>query len=409
MSAKGPKLHLPESDNGVLIRRGMSRPTGRPRVLHVITRLIVGGAQFTTIRLCEHLADEYDTLLATGPQTGVEGSLHDLARATSPVRVVPSLRRELHLRHDGRAVRELRRLIEELDPAIVHTHSSKAGIIGRAATLGSRVRLVHTVHGWGHTPEDAFGRRVLLVGLERLAARRTDALIAVSQDVMTEGLRQRIGSPELYHVISEMVDLCPRQADFAASRRQARELLGISQRQPVIGWVGRFAEQKDPRTLTAALSTVLRARGDARAVLVGDGTLRASVERTLDPVIASRVTFTGVRHDARELYAAFDVLMHPTLWEGQPHVIQEALAERVPVVSAAVNGTHALVKEGMNGYLVPPADSEALAARTLEVLRGDGPHAPLGGDATAHLATFGGQARSLKSHRELYASLLNGR
>ena len=387
----------------------MSRPTDRPRVLHVITRLIVGGAQLTTIRLCEHLADEYDTSLATGPQVGVEGSLHDLAKATSLVSVVPSLRREVHPRRDGRAVRELRRLIEQFDPAIVHTHSSKAGIVGRAATVGSRARLVHTVHGWGHTPEDAFGRRTLLVGLERLAARRTDALIAVSQDVMTEGLRQRIGSADQYRVIAEMVDLRPRQADFAAARRHAREVLGVGQRQPVIGWVGRFAEQKDPRTLTSALSTVLRARGDATAVLVGDGTLRASVERTLDPAIAARVTFTGVRHDVRELYAAFDVLMHPTLWEGQPHVIQEALAERIPVVSAAVTGTRALVKEGMNGYLVPPADSRALAARTLEVLRGEGPHAPLGGEATAHLATFGGQERSLRSHRELYASLLNGR
>ena len=351
----------------------MGRPADRPRVLHVITRLIVGGAQLTTIRLCEHLADEYDTSLATGPQVGVEGSLHDLAKATSSVSVVPSLRREVHPRRDGRAVRELRRLIDRLDPAIVHTHSSKAGIIGRAATVGSRARLVHTVHGWGHTPEDTFGRRVLLVELERLAARRTDALIAVSQDVMTEGLEQRIGSPDQYHVIAEMVDLRPRQADFAASRRHAREVLGLGQEQPVIGWVGRFAEQKDPRTLIAALSTVLRACGDATAVLVGDGTLRAAVERTLDPAIASRVTFTGVRLDVRDLYAAFDVVMHPTLWEGQPHVIQEALAERIPVVSAAVNGTRALVKEGVNGYLVPPADSGALAARTLEVLRGKGP------------------------------------
>lgn len=385
----------------------MSRPAGRPRVLHIITRLIVGGAQLTTIRLCEHLADEYDTSLATGPQIGVEGSLHELAKSTSSVIVVPSLRREMHPRCDGRAVRELRRLIQQLDPAIVHTHSSKAGIVGRAAALGSRARLVHTVHGWGHTPEDSFGRRTLLVGLESLAARRTDALIAVSQDVISEGLRQRIGSPDQYHVIAEMVDLQPQRADFTASRRHAREVLGLSQHRPVVGWVGRFAEQKDPRTLIAALSTVLHNCRDATAVLVGDGALRESLERTLDPAIASRVTFTGVRHDVRELYAAFDVLMHPTLWEGQPHVIQEALAERIPVVSAAVTGTRALIKEGTNGYLVPPADSKALAARTLEVLR-DGPHAPLGGDATAHLAALGGQARSLTDHRALYASLLMG-
>lgn len=388
----------------------MNCPADKPRVMHVITRLIVGGAQLTTIRLCERLSDSYDMYLVAGPQVGVEGSLHERARASSPVLIAPSLRREIDLRRDARAVRELSRLIKEIDPAIVHTHSSKAGIIGRVATLRSRARVVHTVHGWGHTPDHPRSQRALFVGLERLAAKRTDALVAVSQEVRAQGLRRRIGTADRYRVIPEVVDLEPHCADFAMSRRRAREALGLDQRVPVVGWVGRFAAQKDPATLVAAVSAVLREHHEARAVLVGDGTLRERVERGLvDPAFASRVTFTGVRHDVRELYAAFDVVMHPTLWEGQPHVIQEALAERIPVVSAIVDGTSALIRDGWNGYLVAPGDHAAFARRILEILRDDGPSAPLSAEANEHLPALAGQALSLTSHRELYASLLDAR
>lgn len=379
-------------------------------MVHVITRLIVGGAQLTAIRLCERLSDDYDTYLVAGPQVGVEGSLHDLAGAVSPLLIVPSLRREIDPRRDARAVRDVRRLIKEIDPDIVHTHSSKAGIIGRAAALRSGTCVVHTVHGWGHTPQDPPSRRAVLVALERLAAKRTDALVAVSQDVQMEGLRRRIGAREQYRVIPEMVDLEPQHTDFAVARRQARDALGLDQSAPVVGWVGRFAAQKDPETLVAAMSAVLREHGEAFAVLVGDGTLRETVEQGLaDPAIASRVKFTGVRHDVRELYAAFDVVVHPTLWEGQPHVIQEALVERIPVVSAMVDGTRALIQNGTNGYLVAPGDHVAFARRVLEILARDGPGAPLDGQALAHLPAVGGQDRSLTSHRELYASLINVR
>lgn len=378
--------------------------------MHVITRLIVGGAQLTAIRLCEQLCDTYETYLVTGPEVGVEGSLHELAHAATTVLTVPSLRREVQPRRDGRAVRDIRRKIAEIDPAIVHTHSSKAGIVGRLAALGSSAGVVHTVHGWGHTPRDSVARRTLFVTLERLAAIRSDALIAVSQDVRDEGLRRRIGTPEQYRVIPEVVDLEPRSSGFHTTRRRARDALALDQAVPVVGWVGRFAAQKDPETLVAALSAVLREHPQAHAVLVGDGTLRMTVEGGLsDPAIAPRVKFTGVRHDVRELYAAFDVLIHPTLWEGQPHVIQEALAERVPVVSAAVDGTRALIQDGTNGYLVAPGDHVAFARRVADVLRDDGLRAPLTAEAVAHLADLAGEARSLSAHRELYASLIDSR
>lgn len=392
------------------MRIGTGREQGKPRLVHVITRLIVGGAQLTAIRLCDLLSDTYDTYLLTGPQIGVEGSLHEMARAATNVTIVPGLCREVDVRKDVGAVREVRHLIAQIDPAIVHTHSSKAGIVGRTAAVRGNARVVHTVHGWGHTPGDPLLRRAMFVGLERLAARHTDALIAVSEDVRAEGLRRRIGTSDQYHVIPGLVDLEPRSPDFALARRRARNALGIDEHVPIVGWVGRFAAQKDPETLIAAMAAVLHEHREARAVLVGDGTMRQSVERGLaDPGIASRVLFTGVRHDARDLYAAFDVLMHPTLWEGQPLVIQEALAERIPVVSARVNGTQALIQDGVNGYLVDPGDHPAFSRRILEVLHGGGPSSPLPAEATERFAALAGEERSLTKHRDLYASLISSR
>src|SRR5438105_12084389 len=185
----------------------MSSRARRPRVIHVITRVIVGGAQQSLIELCGGLRDEFDLRIVTGPQTGSEGSLHQRAAEAAPVTVVNSLRREISPRRDLLAVRALRRLLRQMDGDIVHTHSSKAGIVGRFAAAPLRAYVVHTVHGWGHTPADSRPRRAVLIALERAAARRCDALVAVSADSRDEGLAHRIGRPDIYRVIPEAVEL----------------------------------------------------------------------------------------------------------------------------------------------------------------------------------------------------------
>jgi glycosyltransferase involved in cell wall biosynthesis len=312
--------------------------------------------------------------------------------------------------HDVSATFAIRRKLDELRPAIVHTHSSKAGILGRLAAIRGEARLVHTVHGWGHTPADSFLRREVFIGAERIVARWTDALVAVSAEVREEGLRRAIGRADLYEVIPEFVDYRPHDPDFEASRRYARRELDLEDGAEVVGWVGRFVPQKDPETLARAVEQILGTRTAARAVLVGDGPMRGQIERLLHSSgVGDRVAFVGIRADVRSLYAAFDVLLHPSRWEGQPRVIQEAIAERVPVIAARVAGTRDLIEDGRTGFLTTPGDSRQMAARATEVLRRTALNAPLSADAVADVAARHGHESALRGHLALYERLLTAR
>lgn len=379
------------------------------RIVQIITRLIVGGAQLSVLQLSSALREEgFDVRIVVGPQEGPEGSLRRDAAEIAPVTVVPSLRREMHPAFDVAAVLALRRTLRRLEPALVHTHSSKAGIVGRLAASGRETAVVHTVHGWGHTPNDSFGRRTALVGLERAVARSTDALVAVSRDVRDSGLALGIGRPEQYHVIPEFVDYQPRDPDFVRARATARRRLGQDEGGEIVGWVGRFVDQKDPQTLAGALAELLRRRPRTHAVLVGDGPLRDQVlQRLQAAAVDDRVRFTGLRLDARELYAAFDVLIHPSLWEGQPRVIQEALAERIPVVASRVAGTSDLVLDGATGFLVAARDAAAVADRAGAVLDDPGLRAPLPDEEIQRLANVHGARAARAGHLELYEQLLS--
>lgn len=381
----------------------------KPVVVHVITRLIVGGAQLSVIGLCAALKEHYDVRLLSGPEEGLEGSLRARAAENVPLTIVPALRRDIDPRRDIAAVTALRRTLRDFSPAIVHTHSSKAGILGRVAAVRSSAKLVHTIHGWGHTPADSRLRRAILIRAERGVARWTDALVAVSSDVRDEGMRCRIGQPHLYEVIPEFVDYRPADPDFDASRQRARRALDLADADEVIGWVGRFVPQKDPDTLARALELILASRSASRAVLVGDGPMRENTEKRLRRTgLGERIVFAGLRADVRSLYPAFDVLLHPSLWEGQPRVIQEAIAERVPVVAARVAGTEGLVEDGRTGYLTRPGDGEGMAARVLAVLEGTALRAPLPDDVVADVAARHGHELALSRHLALYERLLAG-
>jgi glycosyltransferase involved in cell wall biosynthesis len=357
------------------------------------------------------MADRYDTVLVTGTETDSEGSLRDQAAGSVRLCDLPSLRRGIDPPRDLVAVLRLRRLLRDLQPDIVHTHSSKAGIIGRLAALRTGAQLVHTVHGWGHTPADPRSHRLLFVGLERSMAWWTDALIAVSEDVRAEGETCRIGRPDQYVVIPELVDLDRAQPDFAAARRRARQVLGLEAfTGPVIGWVGRFVPQKDPDALADVLVSMLGQEPAACAVLVGDGPLRGQIEQRIATAgLVDRVIFAGLRPDARGLIAAMDVVLHPSLWEGQPRVVQEALAERVPVVATDVAGVAQLICNGRNGFVVRAGDRASMASRGVEVLRAAGLRPPLTDAAVANLIEVAGAERCLARHDALYTRLLAAR
>jgi glycosyltransferase involved in cell wall biosynthesis len=359
------------------------------------------------LEVAEGLSAEHELLIAHGALDDPGNPAAVRARASFETYELPALRRPLAPRADIAAARAVAALCRRLQPDVLHTHSSKAGIVGRLAVPSEVPVVIHTIHGWGHTPADSAPRRRLLIAAERLAARRTTRLIAVSRDVRDEGIALRIGRADQYAVVGEIVDLRPAHDDFSVARAAARSALGIDGATEVVGWVGRFSDQKDPRTLAEVLVRLLATRPHALAVLIGDGPDRERVSARVEAAgIGDRVLFAGSRPDVRRLYAVFDVLVHTSRWEGHPRVIQEALAEGVPVVTARVSGTRDILVDPRLGTQVTPGEPEEFVDALTAILDAPDRRAPLPGAVIESLlqATGDPLAQTATLYRELLAT-----
>lgn len=380
----------------------------RVKVFNVITKLAVGGAQETALAYCSHLDPTYwDASIVTGPERSPEGDLFDeAARRGVPLRIVPSLGRRVDPVKDVRALLELIRLFRRERPDIVHTHSSKAGLVGRLAARMARVPVVvHTVHGWSfHEGMSPVGRAVA-VRLERLAARWTSTLVVVTDTDAEIGGAEGIGTWGQYALVRSAVDV-DRLRRAAGSRAEARKALGIPEGVPVMGTVTRLCAQKDPTTLLRAARAVVDRRPDAHLIVVGDGPLRVEVEKLLDELgLRSNVSLLGPRTDIATLLPGFDAFVLSSRWEGLPRVVVEAMAVGVPVVATDVGGIGDAVTDGESGLLAPAGDAGALAAATLRVLVQPGLGRRLALDAGTRIEEFdvGEMADRLD---DLYAGLL---
>ncbi len=330
-------------------------PHRRTRVLHIITRLIVGGAQENTIASVAQVAPErYDSRLWMGPQTGSEGSLLDEARTVGIVpRVLPNLVREINPFKDLAVLVQLVRLMKQGRFDIVHTHSSKAGIVGRiAARLAGVPHIVHTIHGWGFHEHMSPVLRWFYITLEKLLEPLTHALVSVSERTTRVGLEAGIGSPGVYRLIRSGIPLSRFHCD-AESRLRAREKMGVGREDLVIGTVGRLSLQKNPSDFVRVAVELSERFENLRFIYVGDGPLRASVEAEIaEAGLADRVSLLGIRGDVDELLRAMDIFILTSLWEGLPRVVPQALATGVPVVAYDTAGIRESVVEGKNGFLV---------------------------------------------------------
>jgi glycosyltransferase involved in cell wall biosynthesis len=365
--ADQPKGKRADEQIGHLQQARRAMPT-TTRVLHLITRLIVGGAQENTLDLAARLDPRrFQVEVLCGPQTGSEGSLIGEARAAGiPLAVLPELVREASPWRDLRAIAALARSVRAGGYDIVHTHSSKAGILGRiAARLAGTPVVVHTVHGWSFHPYMSPLARWVYILLERLAARFSDALVVVARGDIERGLQAGVGRAGQYHLIRSAIALeafDPACVDRAAARAE----LGFPPEAVVIGNVGRFSAQKNPLDWVRAAGEIGRARPDCRFLLVGDGPLRASVEARLQAEgIANRTVLAGLRRDVPRLLGAMDIFLLTSLWEGLPRVIPQALAMQLPVVANQAGGAAEAVQEGKTGFLCAPGDPRQAAAHCL--------------------------------------------
>ena len=346
---------------------GVDRPI---RIARIIARLNVGGPARHTVLLTAGLdARRFTTTLITGTVAPDEGDFAFLARerGLAPL-VIPELQRAMRPGRDLVALVKLVRLLRGLKPDILHTHTAKAGALGRiAARLAGVPVQVHTFHG--HVLEGYFSpvmSRVFLA-IERALARGTDRIIVLSPRLREAMLRLGVGRPEQLVVVPLGLEL-DRFAAVRRERRLLREELGIPAEVPLAGSIGRLAPIKDHETLWRALALCTGARAPHLAV-VGDGEWRERLEKLArDLGIDSRIHFLGWRHDLESILAGLDVVISSSRNEGTPVALIEAMAAGVPVLSTDVGGVGDLVVHGETGWLVPPADPGAMAESLQRIL-----------------------------------------
>lgn len=349
----------------------MTRRAEQPlRIAHIITKMAVGGATESAILTARDLSSpRFESVLLSGTEVDEEGSLWAETEAGG-VRLipVPSLVRAIHPLHDLRALLWLARWFREWRPDVVHTHSSKAGLVGRVAARLARVpTVVHSIHGWSFNDEMSRGERGLAVALERFGAWFADALIVESSTDLPKGLRRGIGRRRQYVLIRNGIDL-ELFRDAVPDRTVVRTSLGVPPDCWLVGTVGGLRDQKDPLTMVEAWRAVRAAVSDAHFVWIGDGPLRATVEsRVAGSGLAESFHLVGVRRDVPEVLATLDAFALSSLWEGLPRTVTEAMASRVPVVATAVDGTTEAIDDEETGLLVEPRRPRDLATALIRV------------------------------------------
>ena len=345
-------------------------------ILHVSTRLILGGSQENTVLSCEGQSRlGHRVHLAYGPIYGPEGSLLDRARSfrtddgrSIGCHEIPDMVRQISPLRDRRCLSQLGRLIDELEPDVVHTHSSKAGVLGRVAAWRHAKRrkcaVVHTIHGPPFHPLLPAHKNTIYAAAERLAAKRCHLIVAVA-DAMTESFLARgIGAPGQYVTVRSGMEtetfLNPAPGE---DRAAARAGLGLSEDDFVIGTVARLAEHKGHDDLLDALGDELKRRPDWKLLWVGDGWWRDRLlGRVAEMGLSDRVITTGLvpQHRVPAMLRTMDVLAHPSYREGLPRTVPQALLCGVLPVAHDVDGTREICREMETGRLVAPGDTAGL-------------------------------------------------
>jgi len=376
----------------------------------VITKLELGGAQEVAMQVVSGLdRRRFRPVLLAGPG----GLLTDEAHALKgvEVRTIPSLVREIRPLQDLCALWELVGAFRRLRPKIVHTHSSKAGILGRvAAWLAGVPCILHTIHGYGVTPAQPFWLQRGVIALEWVVGRVTTHWIAVSQADRRQGIEWGLFTASKVSVVRPGID----PAAFAGridvtERDRLRAMLGVGPDQLLVGTVSCLKPQKAPEDFIRVAALVCQRVPAAKCVLVGDGAMRPQIEAMLEAEgLRERVTLLGWRRDVASLLKAFDVFVLTSRWEGLPCAILEARASRIPIVATRVGGAAEAIVEGIQGTLCPVGDVRAMAGRVCQILGDERLRADLRNGPQELPEEFTIQ-ETVKQYQSLYTYLLHAR
>ena len=341
------------------------------KILRIIARLNIGGPALHCIILNSELDPRrYVSLLVTGIESPYEGNMYELAqyKKVEPI-VIYALGREIFFKEDFRALIRLIRLINRERPDIVHTHTAKAGTLGRiAAKLTGVPIVIHTFHGHVFHSYFGFFRTKFFLWLERLLAKFTDVIITVSEQQREEIIKYKIAEPEKIIAIPLGLDLKPF-INSDTDPNEVRREFSVPEETKLVGIVARLVPIKNHVCFLEAARVVLAHYDNVRFMIVGDGELRSTLEqKARDLGIEDRVIFMGFQYNLQKIYAGLDIIALSSYNEGLPVALIEAMAAGKPVISTDVGGVVDLILDGDNGLLVPSNDPKSLAEATLYLL-----------------------------------------
>ncbi len=340
----------------------------RLNVLHAITKLELGGAQENTLYTLRNLDRErYNLFLAAND----EGILIERARELKDAKAffIPELIRPINPLKDLIALIKLFHFCKREKIDIIHTHSSKAGILGRSAARLAKVPIIiHTIHGWGFYPKQNFLKRRPFIFLEKMTSKITDRLIAVSQANIKTGIQDRIGRKEKYTLIRSGIKPS-RFQNVEVNIAEKRKELSLDPDTKVVAMIAPFKPQKAPLDFVKVANQVIEKRPETQFLLIGDGELRSEIERLIKALnLEKKVILTGWRRDISQILKVMNILVLTSRWEGLPRVFPEAMASELPIVATKVDGAPEAIEEGVNGFLVSVGDIRGMTEKIITLL-----------------------------------------
>ena len=347
-------------------------------LLYVITKLELGGAQKHLLDLITHLDKRrYNIFLITC----AEGLLIQDALSIEGLTLKCSsfLERPINPLKDVLALIEIYRFIKTSKIDIVHTHSSKAGILGRLAAKLAKTRLIlHTVHGWSFNNHQSFFCRNFYICLERFCAQFTDKLIVVSRHDKQKGLENHIGDEDRYILIRYGIN----SLEFGLKDQDIKKDLGINNNDLVVGMVSCLKPQKSPLDFIKLACLIYQNLPHIKFVLVGDGILRPEIERLIYKLnLEKQIILTGWRRDIPRILSIFDVFVLTSLWEGLPLSVLEAMASAKPVVVTHTGGISEVISEAKTGFLVQIHHINKMAEKIISLLKDENLRKQIGQNA----------------------------
>lgn len=385
------------------------------RVAHVITRMIVGGAQENTLLTCLGLQRDFgdEVLLITGPSLGPEGGLLSRGRAGElPILELPRLQRKIDPLRDALAYRDIHRALRDFQPDVVHTHSAKGGILGRYAAHALGVRaIVHTVHGAPFHPYQPRPARWFYQYCERRAAKRCHQLVSVA-DAMTDLLvAAKVAPREKFVTVYSGMDVEPfRRAN--QDREQTRAALGIMPEEVVIGKIARLFHLKGHDDLIEVARKLREGFPAIRWLLVGDGILRKALESKIKEAgLQQQFIFTGLVDPMQipGLIGAMDILVHTSYREGLARTLPQALIAGKPVISYDIDGAREVVLDDQTGFLIRPGDIPQLSERLGRLIASESLRHRLGVSGQQRFTDRFRDTTMTGQLREIYQRLLGSR